>query len=137
MFAPSAGARFAAIAAGFGVRGVGFAEDADDDTAEKVAGLIGIEILRGVAVARQLGEGLDQSLEARVAIATVEGGEGIGSHAGSGEADPGGDAGGGEIALVPGNRLQCLVLRPTLQPCLPQGSGDVRPPGLQFGRLAQ
>ena len=54
-----------------------------------------------------------------------------------GQLDPGGDALGGEVALVALDRLQRLVLRPALEALAGQGDGDVGAARLQLGRLAQ
>ena len=51
--------------------------------------------------------------------------------------DPGGDAGGGEVAGVGRDRLQRLVLRPALEPGAAEADGDVGAARLQLGRLAQ
>src|SRR5215218_820856 len=130
--------QFAAVAAGCGVGGVGLVEDSDDGAAEEVAGFGGVEIaVVRIVVARQLAQGPDQALQRRVALAAVEGGEGFGGETGSSKTDAGGDAGGAEVALVVGDGIQRLVLRPACEPRVGQGDGDVGAPGLQFRRLAQ
>ena len=88
------------------------AEDADDRRGE---------VARGCRPGA--GDRVEQVVEGRLAVATVERLECTVADAGLDQPDPGGDALGGEIALVALDGRQGLVLRPSLQPRL----GPARP----------
>ena len=74
---------------------------------------------------------------AALGLAAVERLEGLGRDALLRQADPGGDACGGEVALVALDGAERIVLRPALESLAGQGDGDVGAARLQFGRLAQ
>ena len=79
--------------------------------------MVGIEGVRA-RNAVDVGELVEQGVEGGLAFAAVEGREGLVADARLGEADTGGDPGGGEVALVGLDRFQRLILRPALEPRL-------------------
>ncbi len=108
----------------------------------QVACLRGLERLAPGLIGRAAGgapgelpELVQEGLEGGLALAPVEGGEGVGADAGLGEADARGEAGGGEVALVRLDRFQGLLLGAALEPRAAEGErrrrrggAPVRPP---------
>ena len=116
-----------------GRRGRMLAEDADDGAAEMVAGSppaaspLPSPVPLSIELGQQPVEAASRSPRSRAAKASLPMPGRVQAHAG-------GDASGGEVALVALDRRQRLVLRPALEPRLGEGDGDVGAPRLQLRR---
>ena len=135
---PRAAASWRRYSRALGSAGSSFAEDADDGAAEEVAGVLGGRRRRSSAAGPADRELAEQAVQGRLALAAVEGGEGLGADA---RPEPAGSRAAMPAAAkslgVRLDRLQRLLLRPALEPGAAERDGDVGAARLQFGGLAQ